>query len=168
MSDAYIGEIRMFAGNFAPQNWAFCNGQIMSIAENQALYQVIGTTYGGDGQNTFALPNLQSRLPVHQGSGFQMGQLGGEEQVTLTAQQIPQHTHAVAASTTTGNQSGPSGRVWAASTLNQFASATPAPTVAMSPAAIRNNAGGQPHENMMPYLVVSFIIALFGIFPSQG
>lgn len=167
MATPYIGEIRMFAGNFAPVDWAFCNGQLIAISDNPTLFQLIGTTYGGDGVNTYALPNLQSRIPVHQGPGFVIGQLAGEEQVTLTTQQIPAHNHTANASNTAANQAGPAGAVWAqSSTLNQFVNASP--TVAMSPAAVGNSGGSQPHDNMTPYLVVSFIIALFGVFPSQN
>jgi microcystin-dependent protein len=166
MATPYIGEIRMFAGNFAPVDWAFCNGQLIAISDNPALFNLIGTTYGGDGQNTFALPNLQSRIPVHQGAGFALAQQAGEETVTLTTQQIPGHTHAANASSTAGTQASPAGNVWAQSSLNQYSNASP--TLAMSPAALGNSAGSQPHDNMTPYLVVSFIIALFGVYPSQN
>ena len=166
MATPYIGEIRMFAGNFAPLDWAFCNGQLIAIDENTALFNLIGTTYGGDGVNTFALPNLQSRIPVHQGPGFVLGQFAGEEQLTLTAQQIPVHNHAAQASSTTGNQGSPAGHVWAQSSLNQYSNASP--TVTMSPAAVGNSPAALPHDNMTPYLVVSFIIALFGVYPSQN
>jgi microcystin-dependent protein len=166
MATPYIGEIRIFAGTFAPVDWAFCNGQLQSISENPALFNLIGTTYGGDGVNTFALPNLQSRIPVHQGPGFLLAQIAGEEQVTLTTQQIPVHNHTANASNTAANQASPAGNVWAQSSLNQFSNA--APTVAMSTAALGNSTGGQPHDNMTPYLVVNFIIALFGVYPSQN
>jgi microcystin-dependent protein len=156
----------MFAGTFAPLDWAFCNGQIIAINENQALFTLIGTTYGGDGVNTFALPNLQSRIPVHQGAGFVMAQVAGQENVTLTAQQIPAHNHPAKASSATGNQASPTGHIWAQSSLNQYSNA--APSVTMSTAAVGNSPGALPHDNMMPYLVVNFIIALFGIYPSQN
>jgi microcystin-dependent protein len=166
MGSQYIGEIRMFAGNFAPLDWALCNGQLLPISQYEALYQLIGTTYGGDGTNTFALPNLQSRIPVHQGSGFVLGQLSGSEQVTLTTQQIPSHTHTANATNVAADQASPKGYIWAQSTLNQYG--TNPPTTAMSPAAIGNSGGSTPHDNMTPYLVVNFIIALFGVFPSQN
>jgi microcystin-dependent protein len=165
MSSPFIGEIRMFAGNFAPVGWAFCNGALMDIAQNDALFNLIGTTYGGDGQTTFALPDLQSRIPIHVGPGFALGQQAGVESVTLTTNQMPAHSHAAQANSSAGTQSGPAGGVWAQSTLGQFSSA--APTLPMAPAALGSSGGSQPHDNMMPFLVVNFILSLFGIFPSQ-
>ena len=157
----------MFGGNFAPVNWAFCNGAIVPIDQNDALFNLIGTTYGGDGQTTFALPNLQSRLPVHVGPGFALGQTGGAETVTLTTQQIPLHTHPIQAETATANtnQTSPSN--------NYFGDAAPstlysARVNALSPMMVTGNSGGsQPHDNMVPFLCVNFILSLFGIFPSQ-
>lgn len=155
----------MFAGNFAPAGWAFCNGALVPIDQNPTLFQLIGTTYGGDGQNNFALPNLQSRVPVHVGPGFALGQSGGAETVTLTTSQIPAHSH-VPQGAAAGGQNSPPGNVWGKSaTINLFASG-PA-SLAMNPAAIGAAGGGQPHDNMLPFLVVNFIISLFGIFPSQ-
>lgn len=165
MSQPFIGEIRMFAGNFAPVGWAFCNGALIPISENDALFNLIGTTYGGDGQNTFALPDLQSRVPVHVGPGFALGQSGGSESVTLSTSQIPAHSHVPEANSNPGTQANPSGGVWAQSTLGQFSSA--APSVTMDPAALGSTGGSQPHDNMVPFLVVNFIISLFGVFPSQ-
>jgi microcystin-dependent protein len=165
MSSPFIGEIRMFAGNFAPAGWAFCNGALMDIAQNDALFNLIGTTYGGDGQTTFALPNLQSRIPIHVGPGFALGQMAGVESVTLTTSQMPAHSHAAQGNSSAGTQSDPAGGVWAQSTLGQFSSA--APTLTMAPAALGSSGGSQPHDNMMPFLVVNFILSLFGIFPSQ-
>jgi microcystin-dependent protein len=166
MSSPFIGEIRMFAGNFAPAGWALCQGQILSIADNDVLFNLIGTTYGGDGQSTFALPNLQSRIPIHQGPGFTLAQAAGEESVTLTSQQIPAHSHVPQAFATTGGQAGPSNGVWANSTpATQFS--TVAGATAMSTDAIGLTGGSQPHDNMVPFLAVNFIISLFGIFPSQ-
>jgi microcystin-dependent protein len=156
----------MFAGNFAPLYWAFCNGQLLPIAENEVLFQLIGTTYGGDGQNTFALPNLQSRFPVHQGNGYVIGQTGGSETVTLTVAQIPAHSHVPQANGGQGTASSPAGNVWAQSALNNY-SAT-APSSALDPGALGSSGGSQPHDNLPPYLAVSFIIALEGIFPSQN
>jgi microcystin-dependent protein len=155
----------MFAGNFAPVGWAFCNGAIIPIDQNDALFNLIGTTYGGDGQTTFALPDLQSRIPVHVGPGFALGQSGGAETVTLTTQQIPAHSHVPLAKSTQGGQPSPQNNVWALSGSNQFTNV--APTLAMDPAAIGLSGGSQPHDNMVPFLVVNFILSLFGIFPSQ-
>ncbi len=167
MSQPFIGEIRMFAGNFAPVGWAFCNGAIIPIDQNDALFNLIGTTYGGDGQTTFALPNLQSRVPVHVGPGFALGQSGGAETVTLTTSQIPAHSHVPQANTNQGSQPSPAGNVWASqSALTQFSNT--APSEAMDPAALGSSGGSQPHDNMLPFLVVNFILSLFGVFPSQS
>ena len=166
MSQPYIGEIRMFGGNFAPQGWAFCDGSVLNIADNVTLFELIGTTYGGDGQQTFALPDLRSRIPAHVGPGYFLGQPLGEETVMLTVPQLPVHTHTPQAGNTTGDKSTPAGNVWAASALHQFSSA--APTVTLDPAAVGVAGGSQAHDNMSPYLVINFIISLFGIFPSQG
>src|SRR5512136_928486 len=130
MAQPYVGEIRMFAGNFAPAGWMLCQGQLLAISENETLFNLIGTTYGGDGQSTFALPNLQSRVPVHQGTGFTLAQTGGEEQVTLTVNQIPAHTHIPQANSGTGAQTSPSGNVWANSA--NFPYSSNAPTAAMA------------------------------------
>jgi len=165
MSTPYVGEIRMFAGNFAPVGWALCDGTLLPIDQYETLFNLIGTTYGGDGQTTFALPNLQSRIPIHFGPGFTLAQQAGAESVTLTAGQIPAHSHVPQASSSAGTQSGPAGGVWAQSTLDQFSSA--APTVTMAPAALGQVGGSQPHDNMMPFLAVNFILSLFGVFPSQ-
>src|SRR5437899_10373166 len=135
MSSPFIGEILMFAGNFAPAGWAFCNGALIPISENDALFNLIGTTYGGDGLNTFALPNLQSRVPVHVGPGFALGQSGGAESVTLTTSQIPAHSHVPQCNSNPGNQQGPSGGVWAEPSTGTIYSST-APSLAMDPAAI--------------------------------
>ncbi|SRR5260370_39036421 len=165
MSSPFIGEIRMFAGNFAPVGWAFCDGSLIPISSNTVLFQLIGTTYGGDGQTTFALPDLRSRLPVHVGPGFALAQNGGAEQVTLNVSQISAHSHSPMAGTKPGTQSSPSGAFWAESTLGQFSNA--APSLAMAPAALGQTGGSQPHDNMMPFFVVNFILSLFGVFPSQ-
>jgi microcystin-dependent protein len=167
VSGPYVGEIRMFAGNFAPVGWALCQGQLLSIDENPALFQLIGTTYGGDGQSTFALPNLASRIPVHIGQNFVLGQTGGEEAVTLTTQQVPAHTHPVAASTGTGAQSGPAGNVLANSATVALYSGD-APDVSLAPQSVQSTGGSQPHDNMQPFVVINFIISLFGTFPSQS
>jgi microcystin-dependent protein len=168
MSSPFIGEIRMFGGNFAPVGWAFCNGALIPISENDALFNLIGTTYGGDGQNTFALPNLQSRVPVHVGPGFALGQSGGAETVTLTTSQIPAHSHVPQANDNAGTLDTPAGGIWAGSNpaLNNYNNVPP--SVNMDPAAIGSSGGSQPHDNMIPFLVINFIISLFGIFPSQS
>jgi len=166
MSGPFIGEIRMFAGNFAPAGWAFCNGAIIPIDQNDALFNLIGTTYGGDGQTTFALPNLQSRVPIHVGPGFALGQSGGTETVTLTTSQIPAHSHVPQAFTDPGNLSSPSGGVWASSSPSTLYDNT-APNIAMASSAIGSSGGSQPHDNMIPFLVINFILSLFGVFPSQ-
>ena len=171
MSQPYIGEIRMFGGSFNPNGWAMCNGALMPIAENDALFVLIGTTYGGDGQETFGLPNLNGRVPIHQGSGggvtYVIGEVGGTESVTLTTAQIPNHTHALLGATGNGAQANPNNNFLASSTLvKPYAAETPATNMAAS--AIGPAGGSQPHENMQPYLVVSFIISLFGIYPNQN
>ena len=166
MSSPFIGEIRMFAGNFAPAGWAFCNGALIPISENDALFNLIGTTYGGDGQSTFALPNLQSRVPVHVGPGFALGQSGGTESVTLTTSQIPAHSHVPQAFATGGNQNSPANGVWALSASGTLYGDT-APSSPFAPTAIGSSGTSQPHANMIPFLGVNFILSLFGIFPSQ-
>jgi len=166
MSQPFIGEIRMFGGNFAPAGWMFCAGQLLPISENDTLFNLIGTTYGGDGQSTFALPDLQSRVPIHQGNGFTLAQMGGEEQVTLTVNQIPAHTHVPQANSGTGTQTSPAGNVWANSA--NFPYSNNAPTAAVAPQAISLEGGSQPHDNMIPFLAINFIISLFGVFPSQN
>jgi len=165
MSDPFIGEIRMFGGNFAPLGWFFCQGQLLPISEYEALFNLIGTTYGGDGQSTFALPNLASRIPVHVGSGFALAQTGGAETVTLTTNQLPSHSHQAVGSTGAATSTDPSNAVWATSGDKAYSTAVPNTT--MSAAALANAGGSQPHDNMPPYLAVNFIISLFGIFPSQ-
>jgi microcystin-dependent protein len=173
MSSPYIGEIRMFGGNFPPAGWAFCSGQLMPISENDALFTLIGTTYGGDGQETFGIPDLQGRVPIHAGQGpglsqtYQIGEKAGSETVTLTAQQIPTHNHQFQVSQSGGNQNSPSGGLVASSTTIPCFVPGPA-TAAMAANSIVAAGGNQPHDNMMPFLVVSFIISLFGIFPTQN
>jgi microcystin-dependent protein len=171
MSDPYIGEIRLFGGNFAPAGWAFCSGQLLPISEYDILFNLIGTTYGGDGQETFALPNLQSRVPVHMGTNsstgtsYQIAEAAGTESVTLTVQQIPQHTHPAAAVTGLGDRGTPAASYWGGSLSSQYSSVTPA--AAMNAQNVAPAGGSQPHENMLPFLTVNFIISLFGTFPSQ-
>jgi len=166
MSSPFIGEIRMFAGNFAPVGWSFCNGAIIPIDQNDALFNLIGTTYGGDGQTTFALPNLQSRVPIHVGPGFALGQTGGTESVTLTVSQIPAHSHVPQANSTVGAAPNPQSNVWAKQDSLSPYSNTP-PDSNMDPAALGSSGGSQPHDNMIPFLVINFILSLFGVFPSQ-
>ncbi len=166
MSDPFVGEIRMFGGNFAPAGWMFCEGQLLPISENETLFNLIGTTYGGDGQETFALPDLRGRLPIHVGNGFIQAETGGAEEITLTVQQIPIHNHPLLGSKDTGNQNSPVGFVPAASNVvSIYAAAVPANNMA---AQMLVPAGGsQPHTNFQPYLCINFIISLFGIFPHQ-
>lgn len=172
MSDPFVGEIRMFGGSFAPAGWAFCAGQLMPISENDTLFNLIGTTYGGDGQETFGLPDLQGRIPIHAGQGpgisqnYQLGEKAGVESVTLTSQQIPIHNHAFVASTSAANSTTPVNQVIAQSAQRAVYYEAPT-TTALAATAISPVGGSQPHDNMMPFLVVTFIISLFGIFPSQ-
>jgi microcystin-dependent protein len=165
MAQPYVGEIRMFAGNFAPAGWMFCEGQLMPISENETLFQLIGTTYGGDGESTFALPNLSGRLPLHQGNGFILAETGGAEEITLTAQQVPAHGHPFLAAGVNGDQVSPSGAV-SANSFNVTPYINEQPNANFSAAAIGPVGGSQPHTNFQPYLCVNFIISLFGIFPS--
>jgi microcystin-dependent protein len=166
----YIGEIRLFGGNFAPEGWALCQGQLTSIAENPALFTLIGTTYGGDGQNTFGLPDLRGRFPVHQGVGAGqtavLGTLGGSETVTLTSDQLPVHSHPISGSSTASSQS-PAGSAPAVWGESQYSTASPT-SAQLAASAVTRTGGGVPHENRSPYLGLTFIIALTGIFPSQS
>ncbi len=166
MAQPYIGEIRMFAGNFAPRGWMFCEGQLLPISENEALFQLIGTTYGGDGNDTFALPDLRGRLPIHMGNGFTLADTGGAEEVTLTVQQIPAHTHPVLSSSAPGTSSAPKDNVLAKTTTG-FLYINENPNKQMAMTSINNTGGSQPHTNFQPYLCVDFIISLVGIFPSR-
>jgi microcystin-dependent protein len=166
----YVGEIRMFAGDFAPVGWALCNGQLLSISGNDALFNLIGTTYGGDGQSTFALPDLRSRAPVHMGTGsglpsWTIGQTGGVETVTLTATQIPSHTHLTGASAALGDSDNPAGRVPAADAAGtpHFAGTT---DVSLGSGALASAGGSGAHNNLQPYLALNFIISLYGIYPT--
>jgi len=167
MSSPYVGEIRMFGGNFPPAGWMFCEGQLLPISEYEVLFNLIGTTYGGDGQSTFALPDLRGRAPLHQGPGFVIGQLAGSETTTLTTQQIPAHAHLERANVNAGNSFSPGNAVPAESKagMPQYASSG---ADAMHAQAISLSGGSQPHSNLMPYLAVSYIISLFGVFPTQS
>ncbi len=169
MSDQYIGEIRMFGGNFAPQGWNFCDGSLQSISENETLFNVLGTTYGGDGVTTFGLPDLRGRIPIHLGTdangiSYILGQFAGTENVTLISQQMPQHSHPPLGSSTGGSAS-PSGNTYG-SGETLYSSA--APSVALSSSTVANAGSSQPHSNLMPYLCLNFIIALYGIYPSAS
>jgi microcystin-dependent protein len=170
MADAFIGEIRTFGFIFPPKGWALCNGQLMAIAQNQALFALLGTTYGGNGQTTFALPNLQGRCAMHFGNGFTQGQISGEEHHTLTQQEMPQHTHLANASGGDGTLDTPQDGVWAADNAGGlfYRKDGNAGNSQMAPAAIATTGLSQPHNNMAPYLVVNFCIALQGIFPSRN
>lgn len=172
MAQPYVGEIRMFAGNFAPVGWMFCSGQTLPISENDVLFQLIGTTYGGDGEETFNLPNLQSRVPIHMGTGpdgttYQIGEQAGVEQVTLSTQQIPNHTHTFTGSTANASDPNPAGNVLATSANVQLY-AVETVAAALAPSVISSVGGSQPHENCQPFLCINYIISLFGIFPSQN
>lgn len=168
MAQPYVGEIRIFAGNFAPAGWMFCEGQLLPISENETLFQLIGTTYGGDGESTFALPDLRGRSPIHQGNFRILGEAAGVEQVTLTIQQLPAHTHTPIASASPGNLAKPTGGILAVPASSRpgiltYGSGTPVP---MSAASIGPSGGSQPHDNFQPYLCLNHIISLFGLYPS--
>ena len=165
MSTPFIAEIKIVSFNFAPKGWALCNGQSLPINQNQALFALLGTTYGGNGQTSFSLPNLQGRVPFHMGSGLTLGAGGGETAHTLSISELPAHTHTPAGSSAAANTSNPLTDFWADAGKNNFNSAS---NVSMAPQAIGNAGGSQAHENMSPYLVLNFCIALQGIFPSQN
>lgn len=171
MGEPFIGEIRMFAGNFAPAGWAFCQGQLMPISQNDTLFVLLGTTYGGDGQETFGLPNLSSRIPIGMGQGpgisqnYQLGEQAGVESVTLSTQQIPVHTHAFLASAANGQQPQPQNAVLAQTNPGFPYVANSSPYVQLNANAASVVGGNQPHENCQPFLVISYIISLYGIFP---
>ncbi len=179
MAQPYVGEIRMFAGNFNPNGWLFCEGQLLPISENETLFQLIGTTYGGDGESTFALPDLRGRIPLHFGNGpdgvnYQLAEASGVESVTLTTQQIPVHTHPMFCSSGGGqNSANPASAVASVSDISQYNDLSVAPNNAPNtqlgtPGFVSDPTGGsQPHENHMPFLCINFIISLFGLFPSQ-
>ena len=166
MAQPYVGEIRMFGGNFAPAGWMFCEGQLLPISENETLFQLIGTTYGGDGESTFALPDLRGRIPVHQGNGFILAETGGAEEITLTTNQIAAHSHPFLASTAAGNAPNPAGAVVSQTDGTISLYINDPPTGNMNAGAISPVGGSQPHTNFQPYLCINYIISLFGIFPS--
>jgi microcystin-dependent protein len=171
--EPYIGQITLVAFNYAPVGWAFCNGQLLAIDQNQALFALIGTTYGGDGQTTFALPDLRSRIALHQGQGngtsnYTIGQPGGSEQVSLTSNQIPSHTHQAQCVTGGSNSQSPVNGIWAQASVDQPYKGSTTGTASMAPGAIGPAGGNQPHPNLMAYQALNYIIALEGIFPSQN
>jgi microcystin-dependent protein len=166
MAQPYVGEIRMFGGNFAPAGWAFCNGAVLPISENETLFQLIGTTYGGDGQSTFAMPDLRGRLPVHQGNGFVLAEQGGAEEITLTQGQMATHNHPFVGAAVPGDQTSAQGAL-PANTVTITPYRNNPPDTPFNPGAISPTGGSQPHTNFEPYLCIDFIISLFGIFPSQ-
>ena len=166
MSSPFIGEIRMFGGNFAPVGWAFCDGALMAIAQNDALFNLIGTTYGGDGRVNFALPNLQGRVGIHMGGSHTLGERAGEQAHTLVVSELPEHGHAAKAAGNT-TETDPTGHYWAPDIAGDVTFATTA-NVALAPDAIANTGGSQAHLNMQPFLTLNFCIALQGIFPSQN
>lgn len=166
MSEPFLGEIKIISWNFPPKGWTFCNGQLLPINQNQALFSILGTTYGGDGRTNFALPNLQGRMPVHVGDGIILGERGGETAHTVNISELPAHNHTpVGSSTNPPTSPGAAGLLWSANNVSSFAGSA---NVAMNPACVLPVGGSQPHENMSPYLVLNFIIALQGIFPSQN
>ena len=168
MAQPYVGEIRMFAGNFPPAGWLFCSGQQLPISENETLFQLIGTTYGGNGQTTFALPNLQGRVPIHTGNGHTLGEAAGSSAVTINQQTMPQHIHFLQATTVAPTTNIPGNNTLLSDTAPNDLYTGPAGLVAMAPGTVGNVGGSQPHTNMMPYLVLNFCIALQGIFPSPN
>ena len=167
MSEPFLGEIRIFGGNFAPQGWAACDGALLPISQYSALYSLLGTTFGGDGQSTFGLPDLRGRMPVHFGSGIAFGEIGGTETVSLISQQLPAHAHTVQAQTTDGSVPSPKSALWAA-TGSTLEYSTTNPDTVMNGGTLLPAGNSTGHENLMPYLTLMFIIALEGIYPSQG
>jgi len=166
LSDPYVGEIRMFGGDYAPQGWAICDGKLLQISDYPELYNLLGTLYGGDGNTTFAVPDLCGRVPIHRGPGYATAQKGGLEQVTLTPSELPQHNHApVQAAKTKAGASAPSGAFWAGSPSYQEYASAPDGSTVMAPGALTTAGSGQAHDNMSPFLAVNFIIAVFGHFP---
>jgi microcystin-dependent protein len=166
VSTPFLGEIKMISWNFPPKGWAFCNGQFLPINQNQALFSLLGTMYGGNGQTTFALPDFRGRSPFHVGQGFIQGQVGGEPSHTITNSEMPAHNHMVGCNSVAGDSVPPTGKIWAQTSQNPYGGLTN--LQAMDPSTISNVGGSQPHNNLQPYLVINFIIALQGIFPSRN
>lgn len=167
MSEPFLGEVRLMSFNFPPKGWAFCNGQLLPINQNQALFSLLGTTYGGNGQTTFALPDLRGRVPMHFGAGHTQGERAGESAHTVTTGELPQHMHAFNGSATQATTGQPSASVTKSTSKGTFAYSSPQNLLAMDPSSLSNSGGSQPHENRQPFLTVSFCIALQGIFPSR-
>lgn len=165
MSEPFLGEIRIVSFNFAPKGWALCNGQLLPINQYQALFSLLGTTYGGNGIQNFQLPNYQARMPVHVGNGYVQGEAAGEAAHTLIQTEMPLHTHSAVGVTTNANSASASGNAWASSGQNPYAAT---PNTQMSPSVLKTTGGSQPHDNMAPYLTLNFVIALSGIFPSRN
>ncbi len=165
MSTPFLAEIRIFSFNFPPKGWAFCNGQLLPINQNQALFSLLGTTYGGDGRQTFGLPNLQGRVPLHMGNGFTLGQNGGETAHTLNISELPAHTHAPVGASANANSVSPAGNLWASQTSGSYQQTA---NTAMNPASILPTGGSQPHDNLIPFVGINYIISLFGVFPTQN
>lgn len=174
MSDPFVGEIRMFAGNFAPKSWAFCDGQLLSVSQNDALFSLLGTVYGGDGRTTFGIPDMRGRIPLHQGTGpglstRRLGSKPGSERVTLTTNQLPSHMHDLVASTASADSVAPQGKVIAESALpfRYLTGGSAAETITLNSQSVANTGGAQSHTNLMPALCINYIIALVGIYPSR-
>lgn len=166
MSEPFLSEIKIVSFNFPPKGWALCNGQFLPINQNQALFALLGTTYGGNGQTTFALPNLRGRVPIHFGGSHNLGEAAGSTSVTINIQQLPTHTHAMMGSQTPGDVPVPTNTVLADTNARIYND--PGSLTTLNPASVTSVGGNQPHNNMMPYLVLNFIIALQGIFPSRN
>ena len=171
--DPFVGEIRLFAGNYAPENWALCDGSTLQIATYNALYALLGTTYGGDGVNNFKLPDLRGRLPLHQGAGpglanYPIGSSGGSETVTLDANQLPAHSHGLVAVPAAGGIGTPQNNLLAKATTTVYAAPQPGKTATLAPTTIASAGGNQPHDNLMPFCCINYIIALQGIYPTQN
>ena len=172
MSEPFVGEIRMFAGNFAPRGWAYCDGQLLAVSQNDALFSLLGTIYGGDGRTTFGLPDMRGRIPVHAGSGpglspRKLGAKSGQEKVTLNVGNLPSHTHTLSGSNAAADSVEPAGRTIAQTDANVYRDPSGLTTVNMASGLVGNVGGGQTHSNLMPFLCVHFIVALFGIYPSR-